>query len=86
MNLIVRLYAMLTAVSSWVESMRVALLVRVYGISNDIKSPVPWRVREGLPDHNEWPMAKEGGAILLVGAAKVGPVRPVPAKLDKEIV
>lgn len=86
MNTIVRLYAMLTRISGWIEGWRVALLVRVYGVANnESKPPTDWREREKLPDHNQWPTVKAtedsrlGHSVLLVGAVKVGPVHPVPA-------
>lgn len=95
MNVIVRLYALLTVVSGWVERLRIALLVRVYGITNECKPPVDWRVREGLPSYGQWPttrLSRVGSNVeeriprfvLLKGKVGVGPVRPVPAKLDKE--
>jgi hypothetical protein len=88
MNMIVKLYAALTVVSRWIESLRVALLVRAWGIANGCKPPAPWREREKLPDHNQWPMVRDKDSHLmrpvgLKGAVKVGPIRPVPAKFDK---
>lgn len=86
----VRLYKILSVVSGWVETARLALLVRVYGISQNEKAPVPWRKREGLPDPGHWPEAVESKdgkfkyPVWLIGKQKVGPVRPVPAKLDTE--
>jgi hypothetical protein len=91
MSVIIRLYIMLTAVSRWVEGLRVALLIRVYGIDKNEKPPIPWRKREGLPDPGHWPEAvqsKDGlfkYPVLLVGKQKAGPVKPVPVKFDTEI-
>ena len=57
MSIIVRLYAILSAISRWVEDMRIALLVRFYGMANDEgEPPIPWRIRERLPSHDQWPM------------------------------
>lgn len=90
MNMVIRLYRLLSKVSEWVESRRVNLLARIYGIASDVKPPVPWREREGLPDHNHWPEAvqsKDGlfkYPVLLTGKTKVGPVRPVPAALEMD--
>jgi len=89
MNLTVRLYKLLSVVSGWVEAVRLALLVRVYGIDKNERPPVPWRKREGLPDPGHWPEAVESKDgkfkyhIQLTGKQKVGPVRPVPAEPHK---
>ena len=43
--------------------------------------PRPWREREGLPSHNEWPV--RGNALtpaLVISAVKCGPIRPVKAE------
>jgi hypothetical protein len=90
MNMIVRLYAALTAVSLWVEDLRVKLLFRAYGITHDEKPPVPWREREGLPSRDQWPKIKMTGGLQIErpiwvrGKVKVGPVHPIPAKIDGE--
>ncbi len=95
MNLTVSVYKILSVVSGWIEAMRVALLVRVYGIDKNEKPPAPWRKREGLPDPGLWPttrLSRVGGnveeriprQVMIVGKQKVGPVRPVPAKLDMD--
>ena len=85
--MIVRLYAILTAIAGWIENVRVALLVRVWGIANDQKSPVDWREREKLPSSRDWPPVKykDGrpvSSIWLVGAVKAGPMRRVPTPPD----
>ena len=86
MNLIVGLYAIMTAISRWSESLRVALLFRAYGITNKCVPPIPWRVREGLPSLDQWPTVRDANnmdrAVLVVGAVKAGPIRPVPAELE----
>jgi hypothetical protein len=92
MNLTIKLYEMLTAISRWIENARVAQLVRIYGICKEEIPPIPWREREGLPSSDQWP--KEGGqidnllmpdhSIWITGKVKAGPVRPVPAKFDEE--
>ena len=90
MSTLFRLYAVLTAISGWVEGLRVSILVRIYGIDKSIKPPVPWREREGLPPAQyRWPTVKDrhsenSYAAVLVGKVKVGPVKPVPAQFDKE--
>ena len=89
MNLTVRLYAMLTAISRWSDNLRVALLLRVFGITNDCKPPIPWRKREGLPSLDQWPTTKDkdGGdarPVWVTGKVKVGPVHPVPAVLEMD--
>lgn len=89
MSALVRLYAVLTTVSCWVERKRLAILMRVYGMTNDCEPPVDWRVREGLPSRDQWPTVKTADTqsvrpIWVVGRMKVGPVKPVPAKFDKE--
>ncbi len=89
MSIIVRSYMALTGVSRWIERLRIALLVRIWGIEQDCEPPVPWREREKLPEHNDWPMEKgkmgqSVHPVFLTGAVKVGPVRPVPAKFDEE--
>ena len=89
MNTLLRLYAVLTAISGWIESLRVSVFTRVYGISNYVKPPVPWREREGLPPaHCRWPTVEDersgnSYAAVLVGKVKVGPVKPVPAEFDR---
>ena len=86
MNLIVGLYAIMTAISRWSESLRVAILVRIWGMSHAGKPPVDWRVREGLPSLDRWPTVRDANnmdrAVLVVGAVKAGPIRPVPAELE----
>ena len=90
MSIIVRSYMALTGVSRWIERLRVALLVRIWGIEQDCEPPVPWREREKLPEHNDWPTVKSNidsryeHSALLTGAVKIGPVRPVPAKFDEK--
>ena len=90
MNIIVRLYETLTSISYWIESLRISLLVRIWGIDSNEKPPKPWREREKIPPHGQWPEAKTSvdsrlsHPALLVGAVRVGPVKPVPAQLDKE--
>ncbi len=90
MNPTVRMYKILSVVSGWVEAMRLALLVRVYGIDKNEKPPIPWRKREGLPDPGHWPEEVQSKGqlsaypVLLIGKQKAGPVRPVPAKLDTQ--
>jgi hypothetical protein len=90
MNLIVRLYEIVTAISHWSENLRVALLLRAFGVTNDCKPPIPWRKREGLPSLDQWPKAKDkdGGvahSVWVIGKVKAGPVRPVPAKLESNL-
>jgi hypothetical protein len=85
--MVIRLYRLLSKVSEWVESRRVNLLARIYGIASDVKPPVPWRKREGLPSLDQWPTTKDkdGGdarPVWVTGKVKVGPVRPVPAVLE----
>ena len=77
MNLIVRLYEIVTAISHWSENLRVALLLRAFGVTNDCRPPIPWRKRCGLPDFGEpWPLSTanehyRGGVPRLVkGAVK----------------
>src|ERR1700678_330916 len=88
MNLTVSMYKLLNVVSGWVENVRLNLLARVWGIDQNVKPPAPWRKREGLPDPGHWPEAVESKngkfkyPVFLTGKQKVGPVRPVPAKLD----
>jgi hypothetical protein len=87
MNLIARLYEIVTAISHWSEKLRVALSLRAFGISNDCKPLIPWRKREGLPSLDQWPTTKDkdGGdarPVWVTGKVKVGPVRPVPAVLE----
>ncbi len=90
MSVIIRLYTMLTAISRWIEAMRIYLLVRAYGINNECPPLVPWRKREGLPSHDQWPKIRLNGELRIEhpiwvrGKVKVGPVHPVPAKFDKE--
>ena len=89
MNLIVRLYEIVTAISHWSENLRVALLLRAFGVTNDCKPPIPWRKREGLPSLDQWPKAKDkdGGvahSVWVIGKVKAGPVRPVPAVLEMD--
>lgn len=90
MNLALKLFAILSVVSRWIEDLRVRILAHIWGIANNEKPPVPWRVREGLPDHNNWPMEKSSisgseFSIFLTGKVKVGKVRPVPAKLESNL-
>ena len=89
MNLIVRLYEIVTAISHWSENLRVALLLRAFGVTNDCRPPIPWRKREGLPSLDQWPKTKDkdGGfarSVLVTGKVKVGPVHPVPAVLGMD--
>jgi hypothetical protein len=54
-------------------------LVRHYGIN--APAPPDWRVREGLPLHDRWPKHSDGlTSALVVGAQKVGRVKPVRAE------
>lgn len=46
----------------------------VYGKS----APVDWRIREGIPDHNQWPKNLKSSNFV-VGKVHCGKVRPVPA-------
>jgi hypothetical protein len=90
MSLTLKLFAILTVISRWVEDLRVGILAHIWGIANDEKPPVPWREREGLPSHNHWPMKKSSISgsefpIWLTGKVKVGKVRPVPAKLESNL-
>ena len=90
MDVIVRLYTALTTISRWIEDLRIACLVRVYGIDKNEKPPIPWRVREGLPRHDQWPEVNgrngwPGHLMWVTGKVKVGPVRPVPAKLESNL-
>jgi hypothetical protein len=96
MNMTIRLYSMLTAVSRWIEDLRIVCLIRAYEITSDEKVPTPWREREGLPSADQWPtvrLARVGPCqeeriprrVLLTGKVKVGPVRPVPTKLESNL-
>jgi len=76
-----RLYNILSSVSRWIDCKRDWLLLRYYGIAQGVKPPVPWREREQLPLRGDWPTGKYGQSHLVIGAVKVGPVRPVPAEL-----
>jgi len=80
-NISARLYKILLFVFRWTERKQENLLLRYYGIAQGVKPPVPWREREGLPSHSNWPLVKEHPSrfALVLGAVKCGRVRPVRA-------
>ena len=53
-----------------IQAIREWLLLREYGILVGHQQPPSWRVREGLPAHNQWPKTENGVPTLIVGAVK----------------
>jgi hypothetical protein len=86
MSVTVKLYTVLSAVAERIDIWRTSLLARIWGIAVEAKSLVGWRKREGLPPSELWPRDARGGFVQLKGKVKAGPVRPVPAKFDKDVV
>ena len=77
MNLLIWLHATLGFMSESVEGLRVLVEDRIYQRTHNEKPPLHWRKSEKLPPSGHFP---SGGWVK--GAVKVGPVRPVPSKLD----